>query len=411
MNYINQFRGLPRQVYYICISRMLIGMGIMIFMFFSLLLTRILGFSEFQAGLAYLVVSLCTVLGAIVGGKLADRYGRKRIFMASIVVSSLIYLISAFVVGSKIMIPLLFAGAFAGSASYPILSAMVADSAPESKRTECFSLLYLSHNLGFAVGPSIGGLLFFRHMNLLFVMQAFFLMCGGFFLYLMTTDVYELGIPKEFGLQEQTADVTKIGNIKSENTFWLLFSRKPLFTFIISLVLLTMCYQMIGFMLPLQLSESFGIDAGSPYSGFIGTTIAVTVVLGTPIVIAYTKKHNHLRTTAIATVLYCIGFGLYAFIHIIPLYYVAVIIWSVGEIMISTGAGVFIAEHSPITHRARFQSLYDMARSLGRGFGPPVFGLMLMHITYRQAWIVDGIACLLIGFVVYLVYRFEKAQA
>ncbi len=79
--------------------------------------------------------------------------------------------------------------------------------------------------------------------------------------------------------------------------------------------------------------------------------------------------------------------------------------------MISTGAGVFIAEHSPITHRARFQSLYDMARSLGRGFGPPVFGFMLMHITYRQAWIVDGIACLVVGAVIYLVYRYEKAKA
>jgi MFS family permease len=132
--------------------------------------------------------------------------------------------------------------------------------------------------------------------------------------------------------------------------------------------------------------------------------------LGTPIIISYTKKHNHLRTTAFATVLYCIGFGLYAFVQVLPLYYVAVVIWSIGEIMISTGAGVFIAEHSPITHRARFQSLYDMARSSGRGFGPPVFGFMLMHITYRQAWIVDAIACLVIGAVMYLVYRFEKAK-
>lgn len=398
-------------MYYICISRMLLGLGMMILMFFSLLLTRILGFSEFQAGLAYLFISLCTVAGAVMGGKLADRYGRKRIFLASIVLYSLICLITVFFVGNRIMIFFIFAGAFIGSASYPILSAMVADNAPENKRTECFSLLYLSHNVGFAVGPSIGGLLFFSHMSLLFVLQAFFLMSSGLFLYFMTTDIYELGIPKEFGMTEQTADVTKISKTKDENTFLLLFSKKSLFAFIVSLVFLTMCYQMIGFMLPFQLSESFGIDAGSRYAGFIWTANALTVVLGTPMIISYTKKHNHLRTTALATVLYCIGFGLYAFVDALPLYYVAVVIWSIGEIMISTGAGVFIAEHSPITHRARFQSLYDTSRSLGRGFGPPLFGAMLMHITYRQAWIVDGLACLMIGGIIYLVYRFEKAKA
>ena len=398
-------------MYYICISRMLIGIGSMIFMFFSLLLTRILGFTEFQAGLAYLLIAFFTVLGAIIGGKLADRYGRKRVYMVSVALSALIYLITAFVVGSRAMIPLLFAGTFLGSASYPILSAMVADSAPESKRTECFSLLYLSQNLGFAFGPSIGGLLFFSHMDWLFIMQAFLFLSGGLFLYFMTTDVYELGIPKEFGIQEQTADVTKMGKTKNENTFWLLFSRKPLFAFIISLIFLTMCYQMVGFMLPLQLSEGFGIDAGSRYAGFIWTTNALSVVLGTPLVIAYTKKHNHLRTTSLATVLYFIGFGLYSFIYSLPLYYAAVVIWSMGEIMISTGAGVFIAEHSPVTHRARFQSLYDMSRSLGRGLGPPLFGGMLVHISYRQAWIVDAFACLLIGLIIYMVYRYEKAKA
>lgn len=386
------------------------GIGSMIFMFFSLLLTEILGYSEFQAGFAYLIIAFFSVGGAVIGGKLADRYGRKRIYMASAAISSLLYFITAFVVGSKVMIFLLFAGVLSGSASYPILSAMVADSAPESKRTECFSLLYLSQNLGFAFGPSIGGLLFFSHMNILFIMQAFLFMSGGLFLYLMTTDVYELGIPKEFGIEEQTADVTKASLTKKENTFWLLWSKKPLFTFIVSLVFLTMCYQMIGFMLPLQISESFGMEDGSRYSGFIWTTNAMMVVLGTPMVISYTKKNNHLRTTAFATVLYALGFGAYSLIHALPLYYAAVVIWSIGEIMISTGAGVFIAEHSPTTHRARFQALYDMARSLGRGLGPPLFGWMLIHITYRQAWIVDSVACLTIGAFIYWVYRLEKRR-
>ena len=408
MNYINQFRGLPRQVYYVCLSRMIIGIGSMIFMFFSLLLTRVLGFSEVQTGMAFFLMSICTVAGAIIGGKLADHYGRKKVYMTCISITSLLYVMTSFVAGTRSMIPLLFLASFIGSASYPILSAMVADSAPENQRTECFSLLYLAQNLGFAFGPSIGGLLFYHHMNLLFLLQAGLFMLGGIFLCATTTDVYSLRNAESLGIQEQTADVIKQEKVPASNTFHILFSNKPLFAFIVSLVFLTMCYQMIGFMLPLQLSEIFGLEAGSRYSGLIWTVNALSVVVGTPIIIGYTKRHHQLRSTAIATILYCVGFGVYSFVNSLPFYYLAVLIWTTGEIMISTGAGVFIVENSPPTHLARFQSLYDMARSLGRGFGPPVFGLLLLNISYRQAWIVDSVACLLIGTCLYAVYRFEK---
>jgi len=409
LNYINQFRGLPRQVYCICLARMIIGIGSMIFMFFSLLMTRILGFTEFQAGLAFLLMALSSVAGAIAGGKLADHYGRKRVYMICTILTSTLYALTSTVAGTREMLPFIFLSSIIGSASYPILSAMVADSAPESQRTECFSLLYLAQNLGFAFGPSIGGLLFYDHLSLLFLIQASIFMAGGLFLQFTTTDIYSLGVAKEFGIAPQIADVTRPGRTPRENTFRMLFDRKPLFAFIFSLIFLTMCYQMIGFMLPLQMSDTFGMEAGSRYSGFIWTTNALCVVVGTPLIIGYTKKHHQLRTTALATILYCVGFGLYAFIDTLPLFYMAVVIWTAGEIMISTGAGVFIAAHSPSTHRARFQSLYDMARSLGRGFGPPLFGLMLYSLSYQQAWLVDSLVCLIIGVCLYGVYRWDIA--
>lgn len=408
MNFINQFRGLPRQVYCICLARMIIGIGSMIFMFFSLLMTRILGFTEFQAGLAFSLMALSNVAGAIAGGKLADHYGRKRVYMICITISSTLYALTSLVAGTRGMLPFLYLSSIIGSASYPILSAMVADSAPESQRTECFSLLYLAQNLGFAFGPSIGGLLFYDHMDLLFLIQAAIFMTGGLFLQFTTTDVYSLGVAKEFGIAAQTVDVTRREKTPRENTFRMLYERKPLFAFIFSLIFLTMCYQMIGFMLPLQLSDAFGMAEGSRYAGLVWTTNALCVVVGTPFIIGYTKRHHQLRTTALATLLYCVGFGLYAFVNALPLIYGAVIIWTTGEIMISTGAGVYIAASAPSTHRARFQSLYDMARSLGRGFGPPLFGLLLTRMNYRQAWLVDSLVCLVIGTCLYGVYRWDK---
>ena len=75
----------------------------------------------------------------------------------------------------------------------------------------------------------------------------------------------------------------------------------------------------------------------------------------------------------------------------------SVVIWSIGEILISTGAVVIIAEHSPASHVARFQSQYDMARSVGRGLGPFLFGQMLSVLNYRQTWTIDAAACIIIA--------------
>lgn len=409
MSHINQFRGLPKQVYYICIVRVIIGTGSMIFTFYSLLMTRIFGFSEFQAGLGFLALAFSNVVGAIAGGKLADHYGRKRVYMVCNTLTAVFYALTATVAGTRAMIPYLYISSIIGSAAFPILSAMVADSAPEDRRTESFSLLYLANNLGFAVGPAIGGLLFHNHMDILFLVQAAIYMAGGLFLQFATTDMYAHGVGKEFGVAPEAADITQPGRGARGNTFRLLYERKPLFAFITALVLLSMCYQMTGFMLPLQLADRFGMYEASRYSGLIWTTNALCVVFGTPFIIGYTKKRHQLRTTAFATALYCVGFGMYAFVRAVPMFFVAVVVWTAGEIMISTGAGVFIAANAPLTHRARFQSLYDMARSAGRGLGPPLFGLLLYRLNYQQAWVINGLACLVIGLSLYAVYRWDRS--
>ncbi|MBQ3107079.1 MAG: hypothetical protein IJC68_00510, partial [Firmicutes bacterium] len=45
-----------------------------------------------------------------------------------------------------------------------------------------------------------------------------------------------------------------------------------------------------------------------------------------------------------------------------------------------------LANHSPVTHRARFQSLYDITHALGRAIGPKVLGTYLLVHTFSDAW-------------------------
>ena len=81
------------------------------------------------------------------------------------------------------------------------------------------------------------------------------------------------------------------------------------------------------------------------------------------------------------------------------------VIWSLGEIMISTGVGAFIASNSPPSHLARCQSLYEASRYVGRAVGPTLFGFLLGYISYSAAWVINAAICLTMAFFMLYMYK------
>jgi len=404
MHYFLQFRGLPGQVYVLSVVRFLINLGSCVAAFSALLFSDVLGCSEMVTAVLLFAIAAANALGTAAGGRLADQVGRKKTFVLSCALIFALYAVAGFVATTFWVIPLLIAGLFANGFIFPSLAAMVADVCDEANKYESFSLLFMAQNLGYAMGPAIGGLLFYAHLPWVFWFQALVFAASAAVLWFAVKEIYVPAASGEISGPERTDLLNGIKAVR-KNTWSLLRETPPIYVFILGMVLLTMCYQMVSYILPLQLSADFGPRAASEYTGLIWTVNAGTVVLATPIILRYAKRGNQLKNTAVAAVLYTIGFGSYIWVRSVPLYFAAVIVWTTGEILITTGAGAFIARYSPVTHIARFQGLYEIARSTGRAFGPPVFGLLLYVLTYRQAWTVAAAACIIAGVVMYRTYR------
>lgn len=395
MNFLTQYKGLPKQIYILSISRTVVSMGMMfVYPFLSLLLTSRLGYTGVEASYIVVIASIASTLGTLAGGKLSDEIGRKKVYVTATFVVIITMTIAGFFASSYLVIFFIVVTYFVASAILPTVSAMILDWADESNKAECFSLMYLSGNIGSALGPVIAGMLFYSHMPWIFFSMAIIYFLTFLLVLCKVQDIY---VPRK--------DTRHLEKVKQESLISIVLRNPILLIFTICLALLTLCYINLDFMLPLQLRDLFGLNAGSKYSSLVWTINGAVVVACTPIIVSFTKKNHPLFNIGIACVLYAAGFSLYGFSHSIGIFMMAVIVWTSGEILISTCAGIYIADQSPATHKGRSMSLYEFARGIGRLSGPVFTGYLLTTLSYAQTWFIIAGVCLTVDAIIWVLYQ------
>ena len=117
-----------------------------------------LGGSAFLYGILLASYSLLSFIFTPLVSRFSDRYGRRRILLVALAVSSLSY----FVFGSSHVLWLLFVGrmlAGTTAATVPVAQAYVADVTSKEDRLRYLGLLGAAAGIAFIMGPAIGGTL------------------------------------------------------------------------------------------------------------------------------------------------------------------------------------------------------------------------------------------------------------
>ncbi len=159
LGYINSFKGLSREVWWLALITLINRAGTMVIPFLSLYLTQDLGFTLENVGLIMTFFGLGSLVGAWLGGKLTDVIGYYKVMLVSLIVSGLLFIGLQFLekiwsICTGIFILMIFADAFRPAA----FVALSAYSKPENK-TRTVTLIRLAINLGFSVGPALGGVI------------------------------------------------------------------------------------------------------------------------------------------------------------------------------------------------------------------------------------------------------------
>jgi len=401
---LSMYKGLPRSIYVLFFARIVNSIGSFVYPFLTMFLTQKLGLSSGEAGMYILFSGISFVPGSFLGGKLSDVLGRKKVMVLGQFLSGLFFIPCAFL-GESLLIPwLIIAADFFIGMTHPANQAMATDLSTPETRKATFSLLYLGHNIGFAVGPLIAGFLFNRYIALIFLGDA----ATTFLSVLLVLFLVTESKPSEEKIQEGFTDT---GTEKSEkgNLFKALLTRPVLIVFVLIVTLLNFVYAQMTFSLPLQMVDLFE-DRGPALYGTIMTFNALVVIFFTTLIIALLKKVRPVLNVMLAGLLYAVGFGMIFYLRTMLLFYVSVFIWTIGEIIGATNSDVYIANHTPISHRGRFNSILPVLTGVGFITGPALMGKFIEAYSISEVWILSFFLALAGSASLFLLYLYERKK-
>lgn len=404
------YSGLPKGVYAIFIARVVNCIGNFVFPFMTLLLTSKVGMNEKDVGSFILMGSLLGALGSLVGGKLADRMGRKKIMILFMGLASLCFIPCAFFIDSPatiLYVPwLLMLSVFLGGISGPAGGAMINDLTVSENRQAAFSLLYLGVNLGTAIGSVVAGFLFNNYMKLLFLgdTATTFIAIAILLKYVDETKPTTNDIEK--GFNSNTDEKSERGGLLVA-----LFKRPALLIFVIIDTIYSFIYAQTYFSIPLQSKAVFGDVLGPKYFGTFNMVNCLEVIFFTTLITTITKKIKDIYNVSISGIFYAVGFGMLYFARSFWMFVISTIIWTVGEILNATNVGVYIANHTPISHRGRFNSIINIISGTGGAISPLIMGGFITKNGVTNVWPVIFILAISASLSMFVLGSFEKSKA
>lgn len=171
--YKNSFAGLKKGVWLMAAMMFVNRLGTLIMPFLTLYTTKELGWTEVQGGWATTFFGLGGLFGSLIGGWLTDRFGYMRVILVSLIFASVAFFSLQFVVDFYLLCGLLLVSSTISDTLRPAVMSAVTTISGDEERTRAISLLRMAFNLGFAIGPVIGGLIItWTSYRWIFVMDA-----------------------------------------------------------------------------------------------------------------------------------------------------------------------------------------------------------------------------------------------
>ena len=352
--------------------------GAMLFPFFALYLTKKFDIGMTQVGVLFAAFSFSSFIGSMLGGALTDRLGRKGIIIFGLIASSLSTLGMGFVNTYTVFFFMALFSGILSETSGPARQAMIIDILPEEKHAQGFGIFRVAFNLSVVIGPAIGGLLAARSYLALFIADAV--------ISLITAALVFRLLPET--KPESSPDAPQESMAGSFSGYFRVLRDTVFMLFLGASMLMVLTYMNMNTTLGVYLRDTYNVPE-SGYGGLLSLNAAMVVLFQFPIT-RWIENQKPLSMMAAGTLLYAIGFAMYGFVSVYSMFVLAMVIITIGEMIIAPMGQALVAKFSPEDMRGRYMAIYGFSWIIPFAFGPVLAGFVLDNYDPRLLWYVAG---------------------
>lgn len=394
--YINSFKGLSIESWMLAVVMLINRAGSMVLPFLGVYMTDHLGFGLEIAGLVLSCFGIGSVIGSWLGGWVTDRIGEFKVQSFSLLLSvPLFCMIPLFTTEIGLAVIILIQSTVS-EFFRPANSVAVTKYAKKGNITRSFSLNRMAVNLGFSIGPALGGVLSAISWNFLFYSNAIgALLAGITYVWFFRKREYRNKGKAKILSSEKPKSAYKDGKFIIFSALCMVFS---------------ICFFQLLNTLPLFYKLEAGLS--QQMIGYILGFSGFIIVLMEMLLVQIADSRFRLRFTLFIGTLLCgVSFALLGFGTSLFLLFFAMTILCIGEIWALPFMSTVAALRSGATNKGAYMGLLGIGFSLSFIITPYLGTLIAQEFGFQTLWFGTGILLTLTGIGFYYIIPWMLGNA
>lgn len=397
--YLDSYRGLSKPIWMLSLVILINRTGAMVVPFLSIYMTQSLGFSIKETGYVLSFFGLGAVIGSWIGGWLTDKFGFFKIQAISLFfIVPMYFILPELRTVESLSIGIFFLSAISDTFR-PANSVAIAYYAKPENLTKAFSLNRMAINLGFSIGPALGGILASISYYWLFYGNALGSLIAGIVFY-----IYFNNRKTKFPKEKIASKTEVITTEKAPSPY----KDRKIMLFSLLCALYAICFFQLLTTLPLfykevhQMSEAeIGIILG--YSG-------IFIVVLEMLLVQIADKRLTISQILIGGTLLCgLSFVMLNLNNSLLMLYLSMSVLCISEILAMPFMSTVIVKNSVEGNRGAYMGLYSLSFSVAHIFSPFLGTLTVEHFGFEALWWATGILSVIIAIGFYFLMKTMKS--
>ena len=374
--YLDSFRGLSKESWMLALVMLINRSGSMVLPFLGVYMTSQLGFTLERAGLVLSCFGIGSVIGSWFGGMITDKIGEFKVQAAALLLSVPLFCIIPLFTSEMGMALIMLSLSSISEAFRPANSVAVTKYAKKGNLTRAFSLNRMAVNLGFSIGPALGGILSAISYDFLFYCNAL----GA----LLAAVVYILFFRKRSYRNEESKE------LQSQEKSLSPYKDYKFILFCAACLLFSICFFQILNTLTIFYKEVAHLSQQN--IGFILAFSGILVVVLEMLLVQIAETKFSLKFTLLIGTLLCgIGFWMLAYGFSIGWLLVSMTLLCIGEIWTLPFMATVTALRSGVHNKGAYMGLLGIGFSLSFIITPTLGTWVAGTFGFTTLWIATAI--------------------